>query len=114
MLRKFLTFAKERLHQSLAVCNQNCTLTALCDVSVSEQNILPTKMHIGDRIKEVLFMKERTACWLANQIPCERSNVYHIFKRSDISIELLMKISLILGHDFFADLSRSYRTEKGK
>ncbi len=71
-------------------------------------------MHIGKRIREVLFMKEKTACWLANQIPCERSNVYHIFKRSDISIELLMKISLILEHDFFADLSRIYRTENGE
>lgn len=46
-----------------------------------------------------------SACWLASQIPCERSNIYHIFKRRDISMELLYTISVILNHDFFAELS---------
>ncbi len=71
-------------------------------------------MHIGERIKEVLLTKGKTVCWLASQIPCERSNVYHIFKRSDMSVELLMNISRILGHDFFADLSRNYRESDGE
>ena len=30
-------------------------------------------MHIGNRIKEILGEKGRTAIWLASQIPCERS-----------------------------------------
>ena len=60
---------------------------------------------IGNRIKKVLFAQHRTAKWLAEQIPCERTNVYDIFKRSDININLLQQISLILKHDFFRELS---------
>ena len=68
-------------------------------------------MHIGKRIKDVLFGKGYNACWLAEQIPCERSNVYHIFKRTDIGIGLLITISRILDHDFFAELSQELKGE---
>ena len=62
-------------------------------------------MIIGERIKEILFSKERSAMWLSEQLHCERTNVYDIFKRKDIGVDLLRKISLILEHDFFRDLS---------
>lgn len=68
-------------------------------------------MHIGNRIKEVLDERKQRACWLAEQIPCERSNIYHIFKRHDISVELLRTISLVLDHDFFAELSVELQQE---
>lgn len=60
---------------------------------------------IGDRIRAVLFSQNRTAKWLAEQIPCERTNVYDIFKRTDINVNLLRQISIILDHDFFKELS---------
>ena len=66
-------------------------------------------MNIGNRIKEVLFARGKSATWLAERIACERSNIYHIFKRSDISSQLLMSISRVLEHDFFAELSEEYR-----
>lgn len=69
-------------------------------------------MRIGERIKEVLFEQGHNACWLAAQIPCERSNVYHIFKRGDIGVELLLKISRILNHDFFMELSASLENDE--
>lgn len=62
-------------------------------------------MKIGSRVKEVLFKSGHSAKWLSEQIPCERTNVYDIFKRDDMNVELLMRISMILDHDFFADLS---------
>lgn len=62
-------------------------------------------MKIGQRIKNVLFCKGHTAMWLAEQLKCERTNVYDIFRRSDISVNLLTSISIILEHDFFAELS---------
>lgn len=67
-------------------------------------------MIIGNRIKEVMDMRNMTVMDLAARIPCERSNVYDILKRSTISVELLMKISHVLHHDFFHDLSKEYRT----
>lgn len=69
-------------------------------------------MIIGKEIKRILDESGRSAVWLAAQIPCERSNVYDIFRRKSINIDLLAQISTILGHDFFADLSEEWR--KGK
>lgn len=60
---------------------------------------------IGERIKTVLFAQKRSAKWLAEQIPCERTNVYDIFKRSDINVNLLKQLCIILHHDFFKELS---------
>lgn len=62
-------------------------------------------MHIGERIKEVLDQRRRPVTWLAREINCERTNVYNIFSRRDISTGLLQKISIILEHDFFKELS---------
>jgi hypothetical protein len=62
-------------------------------------------MHIGERIKQVLKERKRPVTWLAEEIDCERTNVYNIFSRKDISTGLLQKISVILNHDFFKELS---------
>lgn len=62
-------------------------------------------MHVGKLILEELKKQGRTARWFAEQIPCERTNVYKIFKRPDIDTDLLQRICIILEHDFFCDLS---------
>ena len=67
-------------------------------------------MHIGKRIKEVLFQQNHSAVWLSEQIPCERSNVYDIFNRTDISVGLLLAISRILQFDFFKEISEQVFT----
>ena len=62
-------------------------------------------MHIGQKITEVLELRRRPVTWLAREIDCERTNVYNIFGRKDISTGLLQKIGIILEYDFFKDLS---------
>ena len=62
-------------------------------------------MKIGEKIKEQLFLQGYSAMWLAEQLHCERTNVYDIFKREDIGVELLRRISVSLSYDFFRDLS---------
>ena len=62
-------------------------------------------MHIGQKIKQVLEKQKKPVTWLAKEIDCERTNVYNIFSRKDISTGLLQRISLILNYDFFKDLS---------
>ena len=62
-------------------------------------------MHIGQRIKEIMQQKHRSVIWVAQQIACERTNVYNIFKRKSLDARLLMRISVILEHDFFKELS---------
>lgn len=69
-------------------------------------------MDIGKRIKQVVSEKGLSASWLAEQIPCERSNVYSIFRRESINIDLLQTISTILEHDFFAELSDEWKQQR--
>ncbi len=63
-------------------------------------------MDIGLKIKQTLLSQGRTVRWLSEQIPCERTNAYKILKRDTIDMLLLQRISLILHHDFFLDLSQ--------
>ena len=46
-----------------------------------------------------------SASELAKLIPCERTNVYNIFKRKSLDARLLMRISKVLNYDFFIELS---------
>ena len=68
--------------------------------------------HIGHLIKEELTRQGRSVAWLAEKLCCHRNNVYLIFRRVWIDTVTLMKISIALRHDFFADLSQHYRQTK--
>ena len=63
-------------------------------------------MHIGQRIKEVMKTKKISAVKVAKEISCERTNLYNIFDREDINTSLLRKLSIVLNHDFFKELSK--------
>lgn len=69
-------------------------------------------MHIGKHIKEIMEQKQKGATWLAKALPCERSNVYYIYKRPSIDTSLLQKISTLLEYDFFSDLSKETFAKK--
>lgn len=62
-------------------------------------------IHIGKLIEEELRRQERSVAWLARKLFCQRQNIYDIFKRESIDTTLLKRISSVLGHDFFRDLS---------
>ena len=59
-------------------------------------------VHIGNLILHELNSQRRSASWLAEQLSCDRTNVYKIFKKKDIDTRLLLRISRILGRDFFS------------
>lgn len=59
-------------------------------------------IHIGKLIEEELHRQERSPSWFAKKLYCDRTNVYSIFKRASIDTELLLRISIILNHDFFS------------
>ena len=69
-------------------------------------------MNIGKHIEETLRKQGKSASWLATQIPCERTNVYNIFKRKSLDVRLLMRISVILNYDFFKELSQEALPQK--
>ena len=70
-------------------------------------------MKIGERIKEVFdgMPKNCSIGWFAEQLHCDRRNIYRIFGKDNIDIQLLGRISQVLDHDFFADLSASRADE---
>ena len=67
-------------------------------------------IHAGQLIERTLHEQGRTVTWFATQLCCTRPNVYKIFRKENIDIHLLWRISYILGHDFFRDLSDSINT----
>lgn len=72
-------------------------------------------VHIGNMIKAVFdkHPKTHTVAWFARQLNCGRNNIYNIFNRSTIDTDLLIRISHILKHDFFHDISKKM-AEKAK
>ena len=66
-------------------------------------------MKIGQRIKEVFdnMPKTYTVQWFADQLHCDRRNIYRIFDRTNIDIQLLLQISRILNHNFFLDIAKT-------
>lgn len=68
-----------------------------------------TNIHVGKMIKKVLDEHGQKASWLAKQLHCNRTNVYSIFKRDNIDIVLLMRISNILNHNFFLDIANEHK-----
>ena len=63
-------------------------------------------IHAGQLIERTLHEQGRTVTWFATQLCCTRPNVYKIFRKENIDIHLLWRISCILGHDFFRDQYR--------
>lgn len=49
-----------------------------------------------------------TATQLAKDICCTRPNMHKIFRKDNIDIILLWRISKALEHDFFKDLSENF------
>ena len=69
-------------------------------------------MHIGQHIKEVMRQQGVTATQLAAEICCTRPNMHKIFRKENIDIALLWRISEALKHDFFRDLSAEFGKEE--
>jgi hypothetical protein len=65
-------------------------------------------MYIGKLIEAEFNKQNRSVTWLARKLFCERTNVYSIFRRESIDTDLLMKLSVILEHDFFVDFHNEF------
>ena len=59
---------------------------------------------IGQIIEERLRAQNVNVTEFAKRLHTRRENVYSIFKRENIDIELLKKIGHLLNYDFFQDL----------
>lgn len=61
--------------------------------------------YIGNLIEEEVRRQQLNITEFADMIHCGRNNVYDIFKRNNIDIQLLATISKVLKHNYFQDLA---------
>ena len=59
--------------------------------------------HIGQEIQQELRRQERSVAWFARQLHCDRTNIYDIFSRTNIDLQLLVRISRILHRNFLRE-----------
>jgi hypothetical protein len=71
------------------------------------------EFHIGKLIREKMKEQGYPVIWLAEKIPCCRTNIYKILNRPNIDTDVLMKISLALDTNFFQYLTENYVINKG-
>ena len=70
--------------------------------------------HIGNEIREVLKQQGRTVTWFAEQLNCNRTNIYNIFKKEDLDTQLLKRICSILDYNFFQEVCTEINTQVSK
>ncbi len=69
-------------------------------------------IHIGQLIKDVFDKSGLSVAEFARRIHCDRTNVYKIFKRETIDVDLLVKISKVLKHNFLIDVMKQSNLNK--
>ena len=62
------------------------------------------KIHAGEKVKEYFEASGMSVTEFARRLNCHRQNVYDIFKRQNIDLSLLQRISRVLEHDFVTEL----------
>ena len=68
-------------------------------------------INIGREIREELLRQGRSVAWLSRQLGTSRMACYRIFECFSIDTQMLRRISILLGRDFFALYSQSLKTE---
>ena len=66
-------------------------------------------LKIGQRIFYEIKAQGRSVAWLARQLNMERTSLYYTFRQNSIDMEMLMRISFHLNHDFLQDMADVYK-----
>ena len=74
---------------------------------VRKRHINMGDIHIGRMIQAELRAQGRSVTWFASAIHRERSDIYKMFKRPSIDLDMLIRISELLHHDFLKDCSEA-------
>ena len=68
----------------------------------NQSNATDINKIVNKLIKQKIEAEGQTVTWFAQQMHCERTNAYKIFQMPHMSTYQLMRISLILKHNFFS------------
>jgi len=69
-------------------------------------------MTVTELILERLKKEGRTNAFLAKELGTTRQNLHQRLLRNDLPVETVMRISEILKHDFFTDLSSELKNRQ--
>lgn len=58
-------------------------------------------VHIGKEIQRVMEQRGVSVVRLARDYGCSRIHMYRIFEKASLDTAMLMRFSMLLGHDFF-------------
>ena len=67
----------------------------------NKANQMAATINIGKTIREELLQQGRSVTWLSRQLGTSRMACYRIFDCYSIDTQLLLRISELLGVDFF-------------
>ena len=70
------------------------------------------KVHAGEKVKKYFEASGMSVSEFARRLNCHRQNVYDIFRRQNIDLSLLQRISKVLEHDFVTELYGTRQTSK--
>ena len=70
---------------------------------------MESTFHIGRTIKSYVDSHGIRIGCLSKKLLCHRNTIYNLFERDWIDTQTLMRISILLKHDFFAEFSEYYR-----
>lgn len=63
--------------------------------------------HFGTRLKAVLFNKHLTVTWLSKRMGVTHGSLFNTIKKKSADLERVKQISMILQHDFVAEIAAS-------
>lgn len=102
------------LPQEASLSQPNATREAenpsILQIGRSERLKLAIKdLQIGKRIQTELRKQGRSVSWLAKQLGMERTSLYYTFRQNSIDVELLLRISCFMEHNFLQDVADVYK-----
>lgn len=65
-------------------------------------------LHITQSVRDELTSQGRSMVWLAKKLGVGRTSLYYLFRSDSISVELLLRISFCLNHNFVQDVADLY------
>jgi plasmid maintenance system antidote protein VapI len=67
---------------------------------------------IGEIISDRMKSEGRSKKWLADQLGYSPSRLYGILKEKHLNTDLILRISVVMNHDYFSYLSAYYNKKK--
>lgn len=73
-----------------------------------------TVIHIGNLVKKELQWQDLSISWLSLRIYRDSSNVNKMLQKLSMHTDVLLRVSLVLRHNFFDEIAPLLQTKLGE